>query len=348
MRVGFDVSPLVRPHPPGVVRAVRGALEALERRAVLEVVRLAPEDGAELRRWRHGVLPNEVRRRELVGLHSFVSAFAWRGPGRRVQTVHELPWRAGVRENAGARHRLWSALGPLFADRVAVPSEHVARSWRAGRRASRAARLRVIPWGVGAPFAPDPPPGTVDEAVLERHRLGGEPLLLCPGAVRAKKDLAAVLRGVAAWRARGGEPVLVVVTGGDTPELRRDLGLAASLGLARWISTLEAVDDGDLAALYRLAVAVPVLSRSEGFAFPVLEGLASGTAVLVPEDGAQAELAGSAGIAVCADDPESVADGLGRALAERWSGRDARAARAAAFSWDACAQRLEALWAELA
>ena len=32
MRIGFDVSPLHRPHPPGVVRATRGLVAALERR----------------------------------------------------------------------------------------------------------------------------------------------------------------------------------------------------------------------------------------------------------------------------------------------------------------------------
>src|SRR5262245_46393277 len=42
MRIGFDVSPLHRPHPRGVVRVTAGLVGALERRGVLEVVRLAP------------------------------------------------------------------------------------------------------------------------------------------------------------------------------------------------------------------------------------------------------------------------------------------------------------------
>jgi len=169
MRVGFDVSPLQRPHPPGVVRVVRELVAALEERARLEVVRLAPPEGAGLRRWRQRDLPREVVPRGLAGLHSFVSAFAWRGPGRRVQTVHELPWRHGVRENAGPRHRLWAALGPLLADRVLTASEHVARDLRR-RRLPGAARVRVCPWGVGPPFAREPPPGGVDEVVLARCR----------------------------------------------------------------------------------------------------------------------------------------------------------------------------------
>ena len=52
VRVGFDCSPLHRPHPRGLVRVVSEALAALERRDRLEVVRLAPPDGAKLGRWR--------------------------------------------------------------------------------------------------------------------------------------------------------------------------------------------------------------------------------------------------------------------------------------------------------
>ena len=42
MRVGFDVSPLHRPHPRGLVRITRQLAETLERRARIEIVRLAP------------------------------------------------------------------------------------------------------------------------------------------------------------------------------------------------------------------------------------------------------------------------------------------------------------------
>ena len=42
MRVGFDCSPLVRPHPAGIVSVVRQTVETLEARGALELVRLAP------------------------------------------------------------------------------------------------------------------------------------------------------------------------------------------------------------------------------------------------------------------------------------------------------------------
>ena len=345
MRIGFDVSPLHRPHPPGVVRATAGLVRALEAwNGEPEIVRLAPADDEDLRAWRHRRLPGLARELALDGIHSPVSAFPWRGPGGRLQTVHELPWRHGVRENSGLRHRFWAAWGSRRADLVIAPSAHVA--------AGLGGLARVVPWGLDTAFASEPDPADpdtfgVDEVLLGRYRLPEDPLALCPGAVREKKNLAAFLRGLAELHRRGGPRVHAVITGVDTPDLRRDLGTASRLGLARFVSTPGQLADGHLAGLYRLASVVPVLSRSEGFAFPVLEALASGTPVLVPPGSAQAELAGIAGIAVDPEDPAAVADGIRHALAEREPGRAERLARAAEFTWGRSAERVAELWAEL-
>ena len=338
MRVGFDASPLARPHPRGIQRVVRETLSALEARGVLEVVRLLPPDGVKLSRWRQHALPREVRGLGLAGVHSFLSAFPWRGPGRRVQTIHELPWRHGVSENADWRHRLWARLGPLRADAVVTASEVVARE------IGRPAAVHVVPWGVSADFAGEPPPGTVDEPLLDRYRLPDGPLLLCLGAVRAKKGLAAVLHGLARLKERGARPPHLVVTGPDTPDLRRDLGLVQRLGLARWTSTPGEIDEEDLPGLLRLAGAVAVLSRSEGFGLPVLEALACGTPVVVPRGSAQAEVAGEHAFAVDPGDPDSVADGIAAAVEGREELRPVLPGRARQFPWERTAEGLETLW----
>jgi glycosyltransferase involved in cell wall biosynthesis len=343
MRVGFDVSPLHRPHPRGLVRITRELVRALERRGRIEIVRLTPPDGARLAAWRQLELPRVVRTLGLAGIHSCVSAFPLRGGGRRVQTIHELPWRHGVRENAGVRHRAWAALGPLRADAVVTATEFTARDLSARVLPGRA-KIRVIPWGIGAPFADEPELGSVDEVVLGRYRLPQSPLVLCLGAVRPKKNLAAVVRGLAVHVRRGGAPVQLVVSGGDTPQLRKDLGLVARLGLSRFVSTPDAIDEADLPALLRLANAVAVLSRSEGFGLPVLEAMASATPVIVAQGTAPAEVAGSPGIHVDPDDSASVADGLERALRERESLRVALVSRAREFSWDRTAQGVESIW----
>jgi glycosyltransferase involved in cell wall biosynthesis len=347
MRVGFDVSPLHRPHPRGLVRITRALVEALERRGRIEVVRLAPPDGARLTAWRQMELPRLARREKLAGIHSCVSAFPIRGSGRRVQTIHELPWRHGVRENADLRHRAWAALGPCRADAVVTATEFTRREISARLVLGRS-KIRVVPWGVGPPFADEPELGCVDEVVLGRYRLPQSPLVLCLGAVRPKKNLAALVRGLAEHLRRGGDAVQLVVTGGDTPQLRKDLGLVARLGLSRFVSTPDSIDEADLPSLLRLASAVAVLSHSEGFGLPVLESLASATPVIVARASAMAEVAGDVGIAVDPYDPASVADGLGRALRERESLRGALAARAREFTWDRTAEKIEAIWESFA
>jgi len=348
LRIGFDASPLRSSSTSGLRRVVEASLAELESRAVIEVVRLAPAEGEEPRGWRQGRLPLEVARRELLGLHSFVSAFALRGPGRRVQTVHELPWRHGVAENADWRHRLWPRLGRWRADAIVTQTETVAREL-ALRRRGAGGKLAVIPWGVDlARFREEPPPGTVDEPLLDRYRLPEGPFLLALGAVRAKKNLPALLRGLAHLQQSSGCAPRLVVTGPDTPDLRRDLGSLQRLGLTRLVSTPGPVDETDLPGLLRLAAGVPVLSSSEGFGLPVLEALACGTPVLVPRGSAQAEVAGEAGIEVDAGDPASVAGGIARALERREELRWILPERARAFPWSRTASGIEELWTSLA
>ncbi|MEX1025355.1 MAG: glycosyltransferase [Planctomycetota bacterium] len=343
MRIGFDASPLVGGFSAGVARVAACSLERLEARAVLDVVRLVPAAGEPPARFRRR-LPALVREHRLDGVHTFASASP-RGLGvPLVVTLHELPWRHGVAEHAGWRHRIAALLAANRAARIVVPTEFVARDL--GRRAR--SRARVVPWGFGPPFAVEPPPGVVDEAVLERFRLGAEPFLLAPGATREKKRLDLVLAGMERLHRRGDLRLGLVVTGRETADLRRSLGQASTAGLNRWISTLGEVTDDELAALMRLAACVPVLSASEGFALPVLEALASGTPVVVPPASAQAEVAGAAGTVVDPRDADALADAFGEAVATRGRRRYALAESVAGRTWDRTAEALEALWRELA
>ena len=347
MRIGFDCSPLARPFPRGVVRVVGALLAELERRARIEVVRLSPPETGSLRAWRGRELARAVREQGLVGVHSFTSAFAWRGPGRRVQTIHELPWRHGVRENADLAHRLWAALGPLCADRVVCATEFVAAELR-GRLLPGAKKVRVCPWGVGAEFVDEPPATLVDEVVLGRYRLPEDPLAFVPGGARAKKNIPAVLRGMAELRRRDGPQLHLVISGPEGRELMADLGLASQLGLASYISTLPVVEEQDLPSLYRMASVVPLLSRSEGFGLPVLEALACGTPVVVPPSGSQREVAGERAFVADPDDAAQVADALMAALEQREELRYELGERAAQYSWARAAESVEELWEELA
>lgn len=348
MRILFDTAPLAdtpagNAYSVGVQRACHGLLRALEARGRLEVVRAAPRPDEAERRWRQRGVPALLRESGADGFHSCVSAFPLRGPGRRVQTLHELPWRAGVSENADWRHRAWASLGPVFADAVLCPSEHTARLLSRRLLPGRS-KIHVCPWGVEPRFQDEPAPGEIDEVLLERYHLPEGPFALCLGAVRAKKNLPALLRGLAHHLESGERGLHVVITGNETADLRRDLGLVSRLRLSRWIRTPGFVRDEDLPGLLRLATVVVVLSPSEGFAFPVLEALACGTPVLVAGDTAQSELAGAMGFAVDPADPAAVAAGLARAVREREDLRYQLSERARDYTWDRCAEQVEDLW----
>jgi glycosyltransferase involved in cell wall biosynthesis len=336
MRIAFDTAPLVRPYPPGVVRATRGLLEGLREHTALEVLELAPGKGEGERWWRQRKLPRQAAAAACAGIHSPVSAFAWRGPGRRVQTMHELPWRHDAHENSGLTHRFWARFGPSRADAVICPTEIVRRDLQAESPRAKA-KLFACPWGLGQAFA-DVRQGNREP---DSH---GRPFALAVGAVRRKKNLAACLRALACGTPPLGDELDLVVTGPPTEDLDADLELARALGLEQRVRVAGNIADSELADLMAHAACVVVLSRSEGFGFPVLEALACGTPVVVSAGSAQAEVAGSEGIVVDPDDSLAVAAAFRRALGEPEEACTQRRTRAAEFTWRRCARQVEELW----
>ena len=350
-RLGLDGAALAFAYPPGVARVARELLPRLEARGHVPLVPAADEPE---RRWRHRELPRLERALGLDGLLSLTSAFPLLGRGLRVQTVHELPWRHRVVENAGRGHRLWARHGRRRADLVLVPSHRVLADL-ADEAPAAAREARVLPWGVGPPFTDDPAARTdEDRARLAALDLApGAPFVLVPGGARAKKRSDLVLQAVAPL-----EGVAVVVTGPVGGGLDELLRLARTLGCPERLRLTGPVEDATLAALDRAALAVCVLSDSEGFGLGALEGLATGAPVLVPPGSAQAEVLGGPGVGaehltvVPPGDPAAVHGVLAGLLETRGTPADEalRAGRreaAAARSWDRTADALQDLLATL-
>lgn len=286
---------------------------------------MAPPARGSLGAWRQIGLPRAASKAGAQVIHCFSSSFPLATGLPAVQTVHECPWLHGAAENAGARHRLWTRLGRARAARTCTPSEGVARDLRG---LGYDQRLRVVPWGVGAEFTPekDATDARLESALPELPRV---PFVLCPAAAgRPKKRVDRALRGASM------AGLAVAVTGsGEVPAGARPLG---------------DVPEELLPALFRRAAAVAILSDSEGFALPALEAEASGTPVVVPRGSVQAETAGTAAIEVEADDPEDVARGLRLAQDRDPVRLAAGRARARELSWERTAERLVAIWRELA
>jgi len=99
------------------------------------------------------------------------------------------------------------------------------------------------------------------------------------------------------------------------------------------------VDDSELAALYRGAIALVMPSREEGFGLPALEAMASGCAVITSDAAALVELTGDAALHVDAN-AASFAEAMSLVASDESLRRTLASRgieRAKAFTWTRCA-----------
>ena len=126
------------------------------------------------------------------------------------------------------------------------------------------------------------------------------------GGLRAEKDHATLLRGLAAMRDRQAGAVLV----GDGPERQRLQALAGELGLGDRASFTGATDDP--APYYREMDAFVLSSRTEQMPLSLLEAMATGLPVASTDVGDVADILpeGSRGAIVEPGDPAALAGAL--------------------------------------
>jgi O-antigen biosynthesis alpha-1,2-mannosyltransferase len=106
------------------------------------------------------------------------------------------------------------------------------------------------------------------------------------------------------------------------------------------------VDDAELAALYRGAIALVMPSREEGFGLPALEAMASGCAVITSNAAALVEITGDAALHV-EPNAASLADAMARIASDQSLRRTLGSrgiARAKHFTWTRCAELTRAAY----
>jgi glycosyltransferase involved in cell wall biosynthesis len=332
VKVGVDATELRPGAIGGVPTAIRLLLAALRDHAPeIELSALAPADadvpeGVRLvrtggperpRRWRR----SRRLRRALADLdlfHSPVTAVPDRAGPVLTATVHELPFVENARLDTPRRaltQWFWlsRAMGRCAA--LVAPSRATLRQMCAVHAA--APRLtHVVPHP--APVAP---------RRLQREHDGS---LLFVGRLDRRKHVEALLAGAAA----GGEgPILLV--GPHEPRDRLRIEEAARRhGVYDRVRFLGVVDAATLDDLYFRALAVGLVSLSEGFGFPVLEALARGVPVVVTQGTGAAEVGGEVVLVVDPVSPDQVGAALERAAEPAYRERVARLgpARAAEFT----------------
>ena len=103
----------------------------------------------------------------------------------------------------------------------------------------------------------------------------------------------------------------------------------------------EALPQDAMPALYNGALALVTPSFYEGFGFPALEAMASGTVPIVSSTSSLPEVVGTVGLQVAPDDQSALTAALHQVLSDetwRLEQREAGLRRAAAFTWENTAQ----------
>jgi glycosyltransferase involved in cell wall biosynthesis len=369
VRVGLDATPLLGPRT-GVGRYVAGLVEALAElpggepeelglipftwRGTADLPRVAPA-APRLRCGRRRVPARLLQAawaavpfppvEWLAGPVDVFHATNFVAPPARraasVVTIHDLTYlrHPEMVTTASARYRdlVPRALGrgaTVCTPTAAVGAE-VADAYRLPPE-----RLVVTPLGVGPAWREATPP---DPAWLAAHGLP-ERYLLFVGNREPRKNLptlVAAYRELLAGRVPGrGGP------GSPVPPL-------ALVGPAGWGQALDLAGlpadavripgylaEDDVARVVAGAAALVFPSWYEGFGLPALEALACGTPVVASDLPALREVLGDQAELVPPGDAAALADALARVLEDPGGepARTARRARAAAFTWRACAQ----------
>ncbi len=295
--------------------------------------------------WREAVLPGVVREHGIQVLHSPVAAVAALVRAPRVVTVHDVP---DPRRHFGeggifSRHRLRLLHALSVADALITPS-FATRDALSAAASDAAGRITVVQHGVDPDFRPHGP--VLDRA---RYRLPACPYVLCVATIRPRKDHETLIRAFAAI-AEGRDLALVLV-GKHEEDPAPLTALARTLGIGDRVFLPGYAAREDLPDLYREASCFVLPSKLEGFGLPLLEAMASGVPVIGSDAGAVPEVAGGAAVLFPVGDASKLAAALARVLDrpdERVRLKAAGQARAAAFSWEDCARRHAAVYAEAA
>jgi glycosyltransferase involved in cell wall biosynthesis len=203
----------------------------------------------------------------------------------------------------------------------------------------------VTPYGVDPVFTPDGPGPTGSLGPTDGDTsAAAQPYVLFVGALRPRKDPVTAVEALA----RLPEDLRLVMVGPPRGEERRVADTVGRLGLGPRVQVRGHVTRDELAALYRGAACMVLPSRYEGFGLPVLEAMASGTPVVTTTAGALPEVCGDAAVLVAPRQPDALADGVRRALAERATLVARGLERARCFSWEETARVTLELYRELA
>ncbi len=201
-----------------------------------------------------------------------------------------------------------------------------------------AEKITVHLLGVDESFQPLPPE-TVDH--YRRALQLPEDYLLFVGTFEPRKNILGLAESYKALLEKQPDaPPLVLAghEGWNFEELRTQI---EALDLGEKLLWREAIPQDAMPALYNAAVALVTPSYYEGFGFPALEAMASGTIPIVSNRSSLPEVVGDVGLQVDPDDRAALTAALERVLGDevwRKANEQAGLERAATFRWERTAE----------
>jgi glycosyltransferase involved in cell wall biosynthesis len=248
-----------------------------------------------------------------------------------VMTVHDL---VAIRfpETMTRWSRIYSGSTLIkvlqVADLVLAPSTDTANDLIALGNVD-ADRIRITPYGVDPMFfGRQHEPSNLDQ-----------PYVLFVGTPEPRKNLDRLVAAMAILRLQGLRARLVIVGGG---------GWGATLTESANVVRMGRVSDQELVSIYANALCLAMPSLHEGFGLPVLEAMAAGTAVVTSRSGALPEVVGDAAVLVDPLRPDSIAEGIRAAIADRDRLIEQGRLQARKFSWNRTAVLTASAYRELA
>ncbi len=211
-----------------------------------------------------------------------------------------------------------------------------------------AERVQVISPGVSAAFR-----RVTDTMLLEatRHKFELQsPFILSVGTLEPRKNLARLVQAFDKMRRDRSGPKMLALAGPNGWRYEEVYEVVNRLGLKNEVRFLGHVTDLELVLLYSMADIVALPSLYEGFGFALLEAMACGAPVVCSNAGALPEVAGDAALLVNPTDTEALGTMLLRLLRNprlRALLSKKGQARAAKFTWEACAQAHLKLYEEV-
>ena len=361
LRIGIDATPLP-PRPVGagnyIIQLIRAfartqapaefviftqrhglPLLGVQERPGFQLVVLPDRSPAARLLWEQTAFPALAARHKLDLLHSlhYTMPLAYRG--RTVVTFHDMTFFLFPGLHTLPKRyffRLFIHLSQRRATALIADSESTRQD---------AIRLAGVPpgkihtalLGITPEFHPESDPAAL-EAVRQKYHLP-ERFLLFVGLLEPRKNLPALLQAFAGLPPHQ-PPVKLVVVGRQGWMYEQTLQLVHSLRLAERVHFTGYVDQADMPRVYNLAEVAVYPSIYEGFGFPVLESMASGTPVITSDVSSMPEIAGEAGVLLPPGDVPALTQAIQHLLsdpAERQRRSRLGLQRAAQFTWERCA-----------